>query len=285
MQEEQAPAFVTPAAAPLPEAPASSGVTTTSTLTVEGHEIKVFGAALTSPPTPAEIDEAFFEPSLSDVQAHHASVVSRSHRLNDAPLLTSKHRDEEKEKLDKKKEAKWPTTTIRIKFSDSTQIESTFPSTSAIQPVYAFVRSTLNEGSSSKPFVLYQPPRSQYPEHPVPVKKPVNPHKASIIPPANYGPVRGGSASQLQGGKGGKESLNELGLVPQSILLVRWEDDEMNASGYPAPLLPELMATIVPLPSAVVKPPIPQGKAAGKKPADGEKKIPKWLQKGLMKKK
>jgi hypothetical protein len=30
------------------------------------------------------------------------------------------------------------------------------------------------------------------------------------------------------GGTGGKETLNELGLVPQSVLLVRWEEDEMN---------------------------------------------------------
>lgn len=70
----------------------------------------------------------------------------------------------------------------------------------------------------------------QYPEHPLPptlTKKP-NPHKTSIIPPANYGFVRGGSAAGLQGGTGGVETLNDLGLVPQSVLLVRWEDEAMN---------------------------------------------------------
>lgn len=56
----------------------------------------------------AELDEGFFEPSLSDVQSYHATVVARSKRLNDAPLLTSKHRDEERLNREKKKADKWP---------------------------------------------------------------------------------------------------------------------------------------------------------------------------------
>lgn len=57
----------------------------------------------------AELDETFFEPSLSDVQSYHATVVSRSKRLNEAPLLTSKYRDEDKAGRDKRKADKWPT--------------------------------------------------------------------------------------------------------------------------------------------------------------------------------
>jgi hypothetical protein len=57
----------------------------------------------------AEINDAYFEPSLSDVQSYHATVISRSKRLNEAPLLTSKHRDEEKAVREKKKAEKWPT--------------------------------------------------------------------------------------------------------------------------------------------------------------------------------
>lgn len=34
------------------------------------------------------------------------------------------------------------------------------------------------------------------------------------------------------GGTGGKESLNDLGLVPQSVLMVKWEDESMNGE-YP----------------------------------------------------
>jgi hypothetical protein len=56
----------------------------------------------------ADLDDAFFTPTLSDAQAHHASVVSRSKRLNEAPLLTSKHRDEEMAGRERRKADKWP---------------------------------------------------------------------------------------------------------------------------------------------------------------------------------
>jgi tether containing UBX domain for GLUT4 len=56
-----------------------------------------------------ELDDTYFEPSLSDVQSYHATVISRSKRLNEAPLLTSKHRDEDRLAREKKKAEKWPT--------------------------------------------------------------------------------------------------------------------------------------------------------------------------------
>jgi hypothetical protein len=67
--------------------------------------------ALTQPSL-AEADpvpDAFFEPSISDVQAYHASVISRSKRLNEAPLLTSKYREADRAERDKKKSQRWPT--------------------------------------------------------------------------------------------------------------------------------------------------------------------------------
>lgn len=39
------------------------------------------------------------------------------------------------------------------------------------------------------------------------------------------------------GGTGGKETLSDLGLVPQSVLLVKWEDEGMNGA-YPLRTLP-----------------------------------------------
>lgn len=105
--------------------------------------------------------------------------------------------------------------------------------------------------------------------------------------------MKGSATPGLQGGQGGSESLNELGLVPQSVLLVRWEDEAMNgelqrrgkgladrirlvASGQQAPLLSHLLDKIVPLP-------IPGPKEATKSPdvkteapkPSAEKKIPK----------
>lgn len=59
--------------------------------------------------TAAEPDAAFFEPTISDVQSYHAMIVGRSKQLNEAPLLTAKHRDAEKAARDQKKADKWPT--------------------------------------------------------------------------------------------------------------------------------------------------------------------------------
>lgn len=56
-----------------------------------------------------DLPDAFFEPSIQDAQSYHATVISRSKRLNEAPLLTSKHRDEDRLLREKKKAEKWPT--------------------------------------------------------------------------------------------------------------------------------------------------------------------------------
>ncbi|WWD02426.1 hypothetical protein V865_000465 [Kwoniella europaea PYCC6329] len=251
-----------------------------------------------------EPDESFFEPTLADVQSHHSSVLARNKRLNEAPLLTAKFREAEKAEREKLKKDRWPNTTIRIKFSDGTIIQNIFPSDSPIQPVYEFIRTALIEEVINKPFILYQPPRTKYPEHPIPTPssstqsktKPKPTYaKSSIITPANYGPVKGGTLQGLQGGTGGTETLYELGLVPQSVLLVKWEDDEaMNASSYPAPIQDHLKAKSQPLPPSVPKSESnPSNQQKGNtipgpgqvSTGAGEKKVPKWLQKGLLKKK
>nr|XP_018261360.1 uncharacterized protein I303_05798 [Kwoniella dejecticola CBS 10117]OBR83518.1 hypothetical protein I303_05798 [Kwoniella dejecticola CBS 10117] len=258
-----------------------------STFTVSDG-MKVYNPVSESSTPKTELDDTFFEPTLFDVQSHHSSVLSRNKRLNEAPLLTAKHRDAEKAEKERLKKGKWPNTTIRIKFSDGTIIQNTFPSDSPIQPVYGFIRLALRDEVLSRPFILYQPPRTKYPEHPIPPSTSTKPKpayaKTPIIPPANYGHVRGSAVQGLQGGTGGQETLYELGLVPQSVLLVRWEDDEeMNASSYPAPIHEHLKAQSQPLPPSIPKEPAPtpttnttpgQAKPGGAS-ATGEKKIPK----------
>lgn len=107
--------------------------------------------------------------------------------------------------------------------------------------------------------------------------------------------------ASTRGGTGGKESLSDLGLVPQSVLLVKWEDVAWNcesshrgwlivASGIAAPIRDELRAQAAPLPPSLPKEggDAPgQGQAARKKltGSAGDVKMPKWLAKGLMKKK
>ncbi|OCF37845.1 hypothetical protein I316_00069 [Kwoniella heveanensis BCC8398] len=257
------------------------------------ESVKVYNPVSSSSATdtaPTDPPEDFFEPTLADVQSHHASVLARNKRLNEAPLLTSKHRDAEKAEKEKAKRERWPNTTIRIKFSDGTIIQNVFPSNSP---------TALRDEVREKPFILWQPPRTRYPEHPTPPPAGSKPTKStpsyaktSIIPPANYGFVRGGVVQGLQGGTGGKESLFDLGLVPQSVLMVKFDEDDMNASAYPAPIRDDLKAHSEPLP-AIVPREAPKSQPSSTAGAGGqtsgagagEKKIPKWLQKGLLKKK
>ncbi|WVQ99915.1 hypothetical protein IAU59_007058 [Kwoniella sp. CBS 9459] len=273
-------------------------------LELDQNAVKVYNpvsssSSSTIPSAATDPPEDFFEPTLADVQSHHASVLARNKRLNEAPLLTSKHRDAEKAEREKAKRERWPNTTIRIKFSDGTIIQNVFPSSTPIQPVYAFVRTALRDEVRENPFILWQPPRTKYPEHPTPAPAGSKPAKTtpsyaktSIIPPANYGFVRGSVVQGLQGGTGGKESLFDLGLVPQSVLMVKFDDEDMNTSSYPAPIRDELKAHSEPLPATVPKEPTKSASAAGRQApgggagsGTGEKKIPKWLQKGLLKKK
>ncbi|WVQ74804.1 hypothetical protein IAR50_004410 [Cryptococcus sp. DSM 104548] len=258
------------------------------------QDIKIYNPAHNNAtPTPEDLPPDFFEPTLSDVRAIHSTNASRNKRLNEAPLLTSKYREAEKDERERVKREKWPETTIRVRFGDGTIVQGVFPSQGPIQPVYDFVRSTLAPSALTKPFILYQPPRTLFPEHPPPeqrpAKKPINPlMKSSIVTPAGYGSIRGGPVPGLQGGKGGKETLAELGLVPQSLLVVRWDDGDMNASSYPAPVKDELKKKSEPLPPPAPKQPdgpAPAASGTSSETPSGEKKIPKWLQKGLLKKK
>nr|XP_019044572.1 hypothetical protein I302_06485 [Kwoniella bestiolae CBS 10118]OCF23502.1 hypothetical protein I302_06485 [Kwoniella bestiolae CBS 10118] len=249
-------------------------------------DIKVYNPISSSSTPNTEPDDTFFEPTLADVQSHHSSVLARNKRLNEAPLLTAKYRDAEKAEREKVKRDRWPN------FSDGTIIQNVFPSDSPIQPVYEFIRTALTEEVMNKPFILYQPPKTRYPEHPILSTQPKNSRskpsyaRSSIVTPANYGPIKGGTPQGLQGGTGGKETLYELGLVPQSVLLIRWEaDEEMNASTYPAPIQEHLKAQSQPLPPSVPKAEEPTGKQkgnaipgpgqAGAGAGTGEKKIPK----------
>jgi hypothetical protein len=61
-----------------------------------------------------ELPEQLLEPSIADASAYHSSVLQRSKALNDAPMLTSKHRDEAKAKAEAKRSEKWPTVRLLI---------------------------------------------------------------------------------------------------------------------------------------------------------------------------
>jgi tether containing UBX domain for GLUT4 len=198
-------------------------------------------------------------------------IVGRSKQLNEAPLLTAKHRDAERAAAEKRKAEKWPNVSAPVlplhypcswtcsscwaivklttghdphqvlgRHPDPEHLPLVFPVScplyirsahTSIQPVYAFVRESLTPDAAAKPFTFYQPPRTTFPERPVPqppAPKHINPAMRARVVQAQNGPQRGPNAAGMQGGTGGKETLSELGLVPQSMLLVRWEDAAMN---------------------------------------------------------
>ncbi|KAF7967286.1 hypothetical protein HWV62_44655 [Athelia sp. TMB] len=85
---------------------------------------------------------------------HMATLSARTQSLVNAPLQIRARR----EAIEKSKRDRWPNTTIRVRFTDRTQLERTFPSTDKIRSVYAFVRSSLRDDVKPIKFVLCMHP-------------------------------------------------------------------------------------------------------------------------------
>ncbi|TFK40098.1 hypothetical protein BDQ12DRAFT_483391 [Crucibulum laeve] len=206
-------------------------------------------------PAPSLPDE-YFTPTASDLKAAQATLSARTQALVNAPLQLRATR----EATEKAKRARWPQTTIRIRFTDRTQLEKVFPSTDKIRSVYAFVRSCLREDVRPIKFILYQSP----PKRDLKVSDP--------------------NVRDL--------SLADLQLAPSSILLLRFEDETLNHTNISAPLAPSVLAlaTDLPMPPSLDQDIPPGGSNHPQSSANsnsmskpGEKKIPKWLKLGLKK--
>jgi len=202
----------------------------------------------------AELPESYFTPTAADLKAAQATLTARTQALVNAPLQLRATR----EAADRAKKDRWPNTTIRIRFSDRTQLEKTFPSTDKIRSVYAFVRSSLRDDVKPIKFILYQSP----PKRDLKVSDP----KVRDL------------------------TLVELQLAPSSILLLRFEDESLNGSNVPAPLLSTISAQATDLP----KPPnfaeleaVPKSGTSSRPDSSStgseQKKIPKWFKAGLRK--
>ncbi|KAH0587324.1 hypothetical protein H2248_006124 [Termitomyces sp. 'cryptogamus'] len=219
------------------------------------HTFKVYKPSSIASPAPSlPLPDEYFDPTAADLKAAQSTLAARTQALVNAPLeLRSVREAREQVKRDR-----WPNTTIRIRFTDRTQLERTFPSTDKIRSVYAFVRNSLREDVKPIKFILYQSP----PKRDLKVSDPQ---------------VRDLDLAQLQ-------------LAPSSVLLLRFEDESLNGSHVPAPLLPDLLAQAVDLPA----PPnfdssLPSGpekssvSVSSPTSSSIEKKIPKWLKMGLKK--
>ncbi|KAF8558096.1 hypothetical protein OG21DRAFT_1475070 [Imleria badia] len=235
-----------------PRAPSSGN---TAPLAVEPSDFKVYKAPASSSGSPLrELPEAYFTPTAADLKAAQATLTARTQSLVNAPLQLRATR----EAAEKAKRDRWPNTTIRVRFSDLTQLEKIFPSSDKIRSVYAFVRSSLRDDVKPIKFILYQSP----PKRDLKVSDP----KVRDL------------------------TLAELQLAPSSVLLLRFEDESLNRSGVPAPLLSSIAAQAIELP----KPPVFEEPESVSKsgtpssrglPSTGseQKKIPKWLKAGLSK--
>ncbi|OJA16472.1 hypothetical protein AZE42_06878 [Rhizopogon vesiculosus] len=215
-------------------------------------EFKVYKPPIASTSTPLqELPDSYFTPSPADLKAAQATLSARTRSLVDAPLQLRAQR----EAAEKSKRDRWPTTTIRVRFSDRTQLEKIFPSTDKIRSVYAFVRSSLRDDVKPIKFILYQSP----------------PKRDLLVSDPNVRDL----------------SLAELQLSPSSILLLRFTDESLNGTNVPAPLLPSITARAIELPKPPgldAEPPKKQKSATPpttSSSASTEKKIPKWMKAGL----
>lgn len=200
-----------------------------------------------------DLPDEYFSPTMADLKAAQATLSGRTQALVNAPLQLRANREaSEKARLDR-----WPNTTIRVKFTDRTQLERVFPSTDKIRSVYAFVRDCLREDVQSTKFILYQSP----PKRDLKVSDP----KVRDL------------------------TLAELHLAPSSVLLLRFEDEALNGSNVPAPLVSSVLSQATDLPAPPDHDaPAPSGhqistQTSPTASSTGPKKLPKWLKMGSKK--
>ncbi|KAF8518474.1 hypothetical protein JB92DRAFT_2787370 [Gautieria morchelliformis] len=207
----------------------------------------------TSSITPKELPDSYFDPTAAELKASYQAQVRTREALANAPLKTREIRERETNS----KLTRWPTTTIRVKFPDRTQLEKSFPSTDKIRTVYAFVRNSLRHDVKSSKFVLYQtPPRREL--------KVSDPKVRDL-------------------------TLFELQLAPSSVLLLGFQDESLNDVNLRAPLLEYILAHARDLPPPPTFDDSPadedNSKARRNKPAQpskgqSSKALPKWLKIG-----
>ncbi|KIK94221.1 hypothetical protein PAXRUDRAFT_828214 [Paxillus rubicundulus Ve08.2h10] len=217
---------------------------------VEPSDFKVYRPPETSRGPPlGELPDSYFAPTPADLKAAQGALTARTQALVNAPLQLRATR----EALEKAKRDRWPNTTIRIRFSDQTQLEKIFLSSDKIRSVYAFVRSSLRDDVKPTKFVLYQAP----PKRDLKVSDP----KVKDL------------------------TLAELQLAPSSVLLLRFEDETLNRSDAPAPLSSTVAAQATELPKPLTFTSEESVMAAKPESArsSGIKKIPKWFKPGLKK--
>ncbi|CDH59560.1 hypothetical protein RO3G_02662 [Lichtheimia corymbifera JMRC:FSU:9682] len=198
-------------------------------------------------PAIVELPESFYKLSPNEVKSLYQSHVERRENLENRPLKTQKIRvAEEQERM-----KKYPKTTIRVRFPDSTMLQATFKSSERVRDLYDFVQSTLE--TPSRKFLLCLPPRSKL------IEPELTLYKAGLAPASNVTFVWIEKAAPGQ---------RDVPAVTQSYLSMM---EDLPPPSVPSPVSSPGTASTASNSSA----------SASTKKAGS---MPKWLQKGLFKK-
>ncbi|PFH53207.1 hypothetical protein AMATHDRAFT_188456 [Amanita thiersii Skay4041] len=212
------------------------------------QSFKVYKPCDHTAPIPLLPDE-YYSPTPADLRDAQATLAARTQSLINAPLQTQAMRAS----ITKSRKDKWPFITIRVKFPDRSQLEKVFPSSDKIKSVYAFVRGCLREDVKPIKFILYQsPPRKDF-------------------------KVSDPSVRDL--------TLADLQLAPSSVLLLRFEADELNAPTLTAPLAPSILSQAIDMPAPPTFDHTPTVDSQHQKLQDSSggstNKLAKWLKLGI----
>ncbi|KAF8622563.1 hypothetical protein AX15_006911 [Amanita polypyramis BW_CC] len=210
------------------------------------HPFRVYKPCNTSIQIP-NLPDDYYNPTTADLKDAQATLTARTQALVNAPLQTRTMR----ESTERAKQDKWPSTTIRIRFPDRTQLEKVFPSSDKIKSVYAFVRGCLNEEAIPVKFILYQSP----PKRDLKVSDPK---------------IRG-------------LSLVELQLAPSSILLLRFESEKFNSTTVAPPLAPSILARATDIPTPQTHETSTQHGRLPESDQTQRREVPKWFKLGIKK--
>lgn len=140
---------------------------------------------------PPESDD--FEPTAAELRAAFSGTIAGRHGPH-APLMTSAMREKYDREHGKSKK-QYDFIRIRVRFSDRTQIEQTFPHNATILDVYDAVDHILWEEHDHGTYVLFQsPPRRNFPRT----------HTT--------------------------DTLRSLGFAPAAVLSIQWSNPSKNGT-------------------------------------------------------
>ncbi|OZJ02565.1 hypothetical protein BZG36_04338 [Bifiguratus adelaidae] len=195
-------------------------------------------------PAGADLPDTFFKPSGQELKAALDAQTKARMALENTPLKTQAIRDAE----EKEKMNRNPKARIRVKLPDGYSLQAEFASSEPTSELFEYIRSLLRTPDRS--FSLLLPPRTKL--------------------------------------AADKVTLFKNNLAPSASLMLTWNDKTGDAK---APVLADAYVSKAIMPPsspnydiANEAPKPKERKEKGKAEDKKDKKLPKWLQKGLLRK-